>query len=140
MPHPLDGLRLNTEATSRMVIHNPVTKAPIVDANKNEAFIELLSFESAVARAHDRRVQDINMKLVGRGPTREENEARFVEKLVAVTKSWHLVSLTGQHLDVPCTAAMVEALYSDDTFIWLKTQVVQHCLDLGNFPGAVSNG
>ena len=121
-----------------MVIINPVTKAPVLDKDKAEAYIELMSFDSAAARAHDRKTQDANLKLSGRTPTREENESRFVEKLVAITKSWHLVSLTGAPMDVPCTAALAEAIYSDDAFMWLKTQVVQHCLDLGNFPGVVS--
>lgn len=139
MPHPLDGLRLNTEATGRMTIINPVTKAPVLDKDKAEAYIELLSFDSAAARAHDRKTQDTNLK-AARASTREENESRFIEKLVAVTKSWHLVSLSGEVMDVPCTAAMAEAVYSDDALMWLKTQVIQHCVDLGNFPGAVPNG
>ena len=134
----LDGLRINTDVTAKMPILHPVTKAPVIGSDGNPAFIELLPFESSAGRAHDRAAQDAGLKR-GRPATRDENENAFVEKLVAITKSWNLVNLaTGALMDVPCTPDMVRAVYSDDAFLWIKAQVVIHSADLVNFPGVVS--
>lgn len=138
MTHPLDGLRINTDVTSTMSILHPVTKRPVLDSAGQPAFIALLPFESPAGRALDRKQQDDGLKR-GRPGTREENEAAFVEKLVAITKGWHLVNLaTTEPMDVDCTSDMARAVYSDDSFLWLKSQVIVHSADLGNFPGVVS--
>lgn len=137
MSNLLDGLRINTDIASDMPIIHPVTKKPVLDAAKAPAFIRLYPFESSIGRALDRQQQDANLAR-GKPPTRADNEAAFVEKIVAITKDWHLVNLaSGEAMDVPCTPDMARALYSDDGFLWLKQQVVVYAADLGNFPGVV---
>jgi hypothetical protein len=137
MSNLLDGLRINTDIASDMPIVHPVTKQPVVDATGSPAFIRLTPFESPAGRALDRKQQDENLKR-GRAITRDENEAAFVEKLVAITKDWHLVNLgSGEAMGVSCTPDMARAIYPDDGFLWLKSQVVIYAADLGNFPGVV---
>lgn len=136
----LDGLRINTNVTSRMPILHPVTKKPVTDSAGIPAYIELAPFESPAGRALDRQMQDENFKR-GRAATRDENESAFLNKLVAITKGWYLVNIgTGAAIDVPCSNEMVRAVYTDDDFMWLKGQVVVYAADLGNFPGVVSAG
>lgn len=138
LTHQLDGLRINTDTFSRMPILHPVTKKPVLSADKAPAYIELSPFESPAGRAIDRLIQDENFKR-GRPATRDENDSAFVDKLTAITKGWHLVNLaTGESMDAPCTSDMVRAVYTHDDFLWLKAQVVVYAADLGNFPGVVS--
>lgn len=138
MPHPLDGLRINTDVTAKMLILHPITKKPVVDNAGIAAVIELLPFESSAGRALDRKHQDESIKR-NRPNTRDENEAAFIEKLASITKNWYLVDLSsGEPMNVPCTADMAHTIYSEDSFLWLKAQVVIHSADLGNFPGVVS--
>lgn len=134
----LDGLRINTDTTSQMPILHPVTKRPVVGSDGTPAFIELYPFESPAGRALDRKVQDENFKR-GRPATRDENESSFLDKLVAITKSWNLVNLaTSAPMAVDCTADLVRAVYTHDDFLWLKAQVIVFSADLGNFPEVVS--
>lgn len=119
----LDALAADVNEAARVSLINPRTYQPLVDENGVQAYIDVLSRDSDVARAVTRKALDRRLK--GRRPkiTAEDVEAETVALLVAVTTDWHLVDPNGRRVDAECNDANKKALYSNPKFAWLRVQV-----------------
>jgi hypothetical protein len=134
------GLALSVDMPSRMPILHPKTLEPLVDEEGREAFIELYSRDSAKGREQARRNQ------IKRLASRQRKKSEIVEiteeeqtdMLVALTSSWHLVSLDGKALKVDCTPDNVRDLYTEPAMAWLRDQVENFTWDRANFLPASS--
>lgn len=130
------SMALETETPERMVIQHPKTGQPLRDAEGGEAWIDLLSSDSEVARVFDRKITNMRLKRKTRTPlTAEELEAEGNERLAVLTKGWRLLSLSGAPLDpeVPCSAANAAELYADPSMAWLREQVMDFVTSRANF-------
>jgi hypothetical protein len=128
------GLGLEVETPSRLELEHPVTHQPLRNAETGEAaWIDLLSGESSVAKAHERASLDKAFKRPGRKMTAEEFLADQVERLVKLTKGWSLMTLDGRPLDVPFTPAAARELYSLPELSWIREQAAQFVGELGHF-------
>jgi hypothetical protein len=134
------GLELSIDTPSRMPILHPRTLEALVDEEGKEAFIELYSRDSAKGREQDRKNQI--KRLGSRQPKKadiiDRNDEEHTDMLVALTVSWHLVSLDGKALAVECTPANARELYTARTMAWLRDQVFNHTWDRANFLPASS--
>lgn len=131
------GMALEVDKPSRMVIVHPVSRQPLRDADGKEAFIELYSGDSDVAKKHHRAVQRRRLAMKGRGKiTPEELEAEHVEFLGALTCGWYLVDLSGAPISVPFSPENARDLYAEAALSWVREQVDEFTGDRGNFSKA----
>jgi hypothetical protein len=134
------GLGLATDVASRMPIMHPITGQPLRHADTGaEAFIELLSSDSAVARRVDRATSDKRLRSRARRLTAEELEGDRMEKLAKLTRGWSLVRLDGGALDVPFSEGTARELYAEPSMAWLRDQAQAWVDDLGNYAGSQSS-
>ncbi|MEP9389660.1 hypothetical protein [Mesorhizobium sp. KR9-304] len=132
------GLALAVEKPQRMVILHPVTKQPLRDAEGNEAYLDLFSGDSDVARKHDRTVVKSRLSGGGRKVTAEEVEAATPDRLAALTAGWRLIDLAGQPIDVSFSRDNARELYADPAMTWLRESAIIFTEDRGNFLPASS--
>src|SRR3990167_4014457 len=133
------GLELEVDRSVKVRILHPVSRQPLRDAAGAEAYIEMHSGDSEVARKHQRNVARRRIAMRGRGKiTPEELEAEGVELLVALTVGWRLVALDGGALDVPFTQDNARDLFSSPRMTWLREQVEEAVGDRENFRQASS--
>lgn len=133
------ALGLAVDAPGRLTIVHPVTRQPLRTADGVEAYIDLYSADSEVARKHERAVQRRRLAMRGRGKiTPEELEAEAVEALAALTAGWRLVGLDGRPLDVPFSADAAREMYAASSLAWLRDQVNEFAADRGNFSKPLS--
>lgn len=131
-----DALALPVEKAGRMTIVHPVSRQPL-RTEAGDAYIDLFSAESEVARKHQRAVQRRRIAMRGRGKiTPEEIEAEAVELLSALTAGWSLAALDGSAIDVPFTQDNARELYADNGLSWLREQADEFVSDRGNFSKA----
>lgn len=118
------SLALAVDTPARMTIRHPGTMIPLVDQDKQEAYIDLLSLDGNAAREYDRKISDtalsngIRVKL-----DTAAIEKQSVDRLAALTRGWHLVGLNGQAIDVPFSEADAAQLYAEPAMSWLVEQV-----------------
>lgn len=137
--NPFASLALPVDEPARMIIHMPGGGPPLRNAETGEpAWIDLLSPDSAVARAHERKVQDLRMGRARRPLGMEEIEELGVELLAKLTRGWSLVGLDGAPLDVPCSEESARQLYARPSLRWLRDQVDVFVADRGNWVRAKS--
>lgn len=133
------ALELETDKPGRMIIVHPVSRQPLRDAEGKEAYIDLYSADSEVARKHHRTVQRRRLAMRGRGKlTPEELDAENVELLAALTTGWYLLDLAGNVIDVPSNAENAREIYGNSKIAWLREQVDEYAVDRGNFSMASS--
>lgn len=134
------ALALEVDRPSRMVIVHPVTRQPLRDAEGQEAYIELHSGDSEIARKHQRAVTRRRLAMRGRGKiAAEELEAEAVELLAVLTAGWHLLDFNGGTIDVPFSPENARELYSANALSWIREQVDEFTADRANFSKAKSN-
>lgn len=132
------GLEIPVDKPQKMVLVHPSTRQPLRD-DKGDAYIELHSSDSEVARKHNRAIQRRRLAQRGRGRiTPEELEAEATELLAALTTGWHLVTLDGQSLDVPFSIENARELYAAPSLAWIREQVDEFASDRGNFAAPLS--
>ena len=132
------GLALAVDAPARMTILHPVTRQPLRDSAGEEAWIDLLSADSAAARAHDRAITDALIRAGARRRSAEQMDAELTDKLAKLTTGWRLLTLDGEPIDVPFSVASAREMYALPELAWLRGQVMQFVDDLGNFRPAAS--
>ena len=132
------GLALAVDAPARMTILDPHTGQPLRDANGEDAWIDLLSADSAAARAQDRATIDAQIRAGGRRRSAEQMDAELTEKLAKLTTGWRLLTFDGEPMDVPFSVAAARELYALPELLWLRAQVVRFVDELGNFRPAAS--
>lgn len=138
-----DGLALAVDQPSRMIISHPIHGTPIAAPDGSEAWIDLLSLDSAAHRAYDRKVTNSRLERASAGQgrvTAEQLEQENIERLAVLTKDWRLLSFDGGPLDVPCNEANARELYAAPAMTWLRSQVEAHVARRQNFTLAKSNG
>ena len=140
MSNKFAGLGVAVDAPARMTILHPTTGQPLRNAATGDAaWIDLLSADSAAARAHQREAQNRRLRARARSITAETLEADGTELLASLTKGWALVTLDGRPLDVPCTPENARELYSAPDLGFIRRQVDEFVADLGNFPVKTSS-
>lgn len=134
------ALAIEVEKPSRMVLVHPVSRQPVRDKEGKEAFINLYSADSEMARKHQRAVTRRQLAMRGRAKnTPEELEANAVGLLAALTApDWYLVDFNGDPIDVPYSPENARELYTEPAVSWIREQVDEYVGDRGNFSKASS--
>jgi len=135
MKSKFGGLGLAVDQPHRMTILDPTTRQPIRDATTGEeAWIDLYSADSAVARQHNFNVTRRRLNTGARGQrikiSPEELEAEGIDLLVALTTNWHLVNIDGTPIKEPYSAENARELYRE---VWLREQADDFVTDRANF-------
>lgn len=100
----------------RVVLLDPSTDLPLTDVDGKEAYIDVLSMQSEVARGIDRKKSQALARKVMKGKIRDySDEDQFlenVEKLANLTTGWYLVDPSSKKpLDVPFSVEAAAELY-----------------------------
>lgn len=132
------SLALATERASRCLLKHPVTKRPLVDAEGRQAYVDVLSLDSAAVHATELEIGRNRIE-AGKLSIEDLNE-ETPAKLAAATTGWFLVGLDGAVIDVPFSAANARELYSEPALAWIREAVLAHARDRGNFGPALSAG
>jgi hypothetical protein len=137
--NPFSGLELEVDRSSRMTIMHPTTNMPLRDKDGCDAWIELYSNDSTIARRHERAIRQrrLSMRIPGK-ITADEIEASAVELLAALTRDWRLLDLSGVPIDQPFSIEAARQLYSNPALLWLREQVDAFVSDRANFSKASS--
>lgn len=140
----LSMLSLDVDKPQRMPLLHYQTRQPLRGENGEEAWIDLYSSDSDIARRHNRESQRRRLNMRGRGKlSPEELEAEATDLLVALTADWSLMSpLTtlspnGKPLDLPFSSENGRKVY--DQVTWIREQVDEFAADRGNFTPASSS-
>jgi hypothetical protein len=109
-------------------------RQPYRGNNGSEAWIELHSADSEIARKHRRAVQRKRLAMRGRGKlTPEELEAEDNELFVALTTGWDLVIT-----DVQFSQENARELYANKNVPHIREQIEEFVYDRENFSRASS--
>jgi hypothetical protein len=127
------ALALATEEARRMPIRHPATGDVMTDADGAEAYIDLLSLNSAPAQKARAAIQQRRIDAGMRRVTLDEAEAEALTVLAACTKGWHLVGLDGQAIPVPCDAAAAQELYTTPGLRFIADQATRFADTAGNY-------
>lgn len=134
-----DTLALEVDKPSRMTIQHPHTNLPLRDKEGNEAYIDLHSSDSGVARKAQRMITNGRLNMRNRNKiTAERLETEGTELLADLTVGWRLVGLDGELLDVPFSRQNAVELYENTAMAWLREQVDQFTADRASFSAAPS--
>lgn len=136
----LDALELEVDTPSKMTILDPRTNLPLRDIEGNEAYIEVYSSDSQIARKFKRAIKTSRMRV--RNPnslTGEKLENEDAELLAELTTGWYLVDPgTGARIDLPYSRENARKLYGNHKLAWLYDQVDAHAGNRANFFKAAS--
>lgn len=107
-----EKISLSVDVPKKMVLKHPATGLALVDKDGNEAYLELLSSNSAKGKAFETamlnaRFENREVKL-----TAEQLEAQRVDQLVALTTGWYLVGFDGEPMGVAFTPDNVKKFYT----------------------------
>lgn len=135
-----DALAIEVEKPSRMPIKHPNTNMPLRDKDGNEAYIELYSSDSDIARKMQRTITNSRLQMRNRNKlTADRLESEATELLAALTVGWHLVNWrTGEKIDVEFSRSNAEELYSGPGMQWIREQVDEFVADRSVFSQASS--
>jgi hypothetical protein len=134
----LSALSLAVDKAQRMPLLHYQSRQPLRDAEGHEAYIEIYSSDSDIARKHNRETQRRRLNMRGRGRlSPEELEAEATDLLVALTTGWFLLTPDGEPLGLPFTAENARKVY--DKVTWIREQVDEFAADRGNFTPASSS-
>lgn len=129
------GLELDVEKPQRMPLLHPTTRAPLRDKDGKDAWIDVYSNDSSIARRHNFNTARRRMNATGRNQrirfSPEELEAEGIDLLAALTTDWHLVTLDGEPMGVKYTLDEARDLYKTT---WVREQVDDFVTDRANFP------
>lgn len=130
------ALAADVQAAMNMPIVSPVTDGILKDKSGKEAFVSLLSADSAEGRAVDRAQSTQAMRKMRSGRNLADDEDLTegqIEKLIALTAGWYLVDLKGDAIDVEFSAANARELWNDPGMAWLRRQAWVFVNTAGNF-------
>ena len=120
-----------------MTVRHPVSGEPLyTDATETEkgrpVTITLLGSDSAIAEKIQREAQRRRLKKgFGHKTTPEELDAETLNLLAALTVAWD--GIGNADGEIECTTENAKQVYRD--FPWIKKQVDEYVVDLGNFLG-----
>lgn len=130
------ALAADVASAMNMPIVSPLTDGILKDKSGKEAFVTLLSADSAEGRAVDRAQSNQTMRKIRSGRNLADDEDLTegqIEKLVALTTGWHLVDLKGDPIDVPFSVENARELWNDAGMSWLRRQAWVFVNTAGNF-------
>lgn len=138
MTSKFGGLAANVTAPSRMTIIYPVTGKPIVDETGKQAYIDLMSQDSAAGRqlAKDRAAEQVKrMAKSGAAEDMDDVVGEQIETLAVLTAGWHLVDpVTGKPINFPFSGeASARELFSAPELQWLRRLAYLHVVHAENF-------
>ena len=132
MPSPFAGLGLAIDKPGRVLLTHPKTGAPLRAADGEQAWIDILSYDSHPAQDH--RYQRSNREMQERAPL--DAKADFLdagEQLAKMTVGWMLCGLDGVRLEAACTFDNASGLYNSMETRWVRNQVMAFVSVPGNF-------
>lgn len=129
------ALKIPTEVAQKMEICDPVTGLPILgkETGAPGGFIELLSEDSKVGQTFMREAVDRRSQRKTKFSAAELEEEQ-IRRAAKLTKSWSLVDLEGQPIDVEFTEANAIELYREVG--WIFEQVIEFTGNRKNFKKA----
>jgi hypothetical protein len=130
----LSDLELEVDKPSRMTILDPATNLPMQDKAGKQAFIDVYSADSEIARKFRREIK--TSRLRARNPNAlngDKLEAEDVQLLAALTAGWYLVTRAGEPIEIECTRENAAKIYANHKMAWLADQVDAHAGSRGNF-------
>jgi hypothetical protein len=127
--------KLELVDTRMQPIRYMVNGADGEEPHEERAWIELFSMDSAKARAYDNSVQRRRLDVNARGKmvklTPEQLEAETVDKLVALTNSWHFRRRNGDL--IPFSQENARLLYGSGGAQYIREQVEGYIGERTNF-------
>src|SRR5437879_6088795 len=96
----IEDLELEVDKPFRMPVLHPMNNLPMRDTEGKEAYVDVLSSDSAIAKKIRREIK--TSRLQTRNPrslTGAKLEDEDVELLAALSTGWYLVSLDGKPID-----------------------------------------
>jgi hypothetical protein len=120
------GLELETERPFRVFL-NDAAGNPLRDADKNPAYVDVISTDSRKAESLQRARRD--RMLSGKRTTAEILDADGIDILAELTMGWYLVRLDGAPLlgpdgkSVPFTVENARSLYASPAAAFITDQV-----------------
>jgi hypothetical protein len=131
----LEDLELEVDKPSRMIVLDSGTNLPMRDKAGKEAFVDVFSTDSDIARKFKREIK--TSRLRARNPnslTGAKLEDEDIQLLAALTgPEWYLVTKSGDPIDLPCTRENALKLYANHRMAWLTDQVDGHASARANF-------
>jgi hypothetical protein len=132
------------EQPYRVVLTDPQTGAPLKDTDGAEAFIDVLSAQSAVGRKFDREQRTASMRKAmraGRNQSDVEDELQInFAKLARLTVAWHLVDPNSKAaLDVEVSVENAAEFYSLPLAWSFYLQAWLAAIEPANFLPSASN-
>lgn len=123
------------EQAFRMYIISPVTGLRMTALDGQDAYVDVYSTRSKAAEGFKREAHDARNRIQRRkaGATYDEDQARGVEMLVAITAGWFLVDFDGNAIPDPFTKENARTIYSSEALGWLAEQVLIAATDDANF-------
>lgn len=119
----------------RVYLLDPVTDQRIKDKDGNEAYVEVYSIIDSDRAIQFDKEHRTSLARRARRTEDEDNIRDFnAAKLARLTAGWHLVDpATGETIEVDCTEANAEELYSDPGAGWVFRQALLGASDTANF-------
>lgn len=122
----------------RVELIDPVTDEPIRDKNGKVAFIDVWSTDGPQARAFGKaKRKELNLRIKQSRNGKVEPDDQLEENIALtalLTAGWHLVDrLTGEPIDVACTAEDAADLYSPPGMGWIFQQAFIGASSTANF-------
>lgn len=131
------AMALDTETPRRMTIINPATRAPLIDHDGREAYMEILSITGPAAQRARADIQQRRIDQRTRRVTVEESEREALAIVAACVRGWYLVGFDGSAVAEPYSPAAAVELLSDPAMRWLADQALAFADSAGNFlPGS----
>lgn len=128
-----DGIGVDPEIPFRVLLIPPGRQTPLIDEDGQPAYIDVLSQDSAAAKRQQRANFDNRVRNRMTSVTAELLEREAVDELAAAAAGWHLVSLAGKALDVPCTSDNARDLFADPRHGWIYRLVTGARANEANF-------
>lgn len=136
----LEDLELEVDKPSRMTLLDPVTNLPMKDKAGKEAYVDVYSSDSDIARKIKREIKTSRLRMRNANALNGQKlEDEEVQLLAALTAGWYLVSRVGEPIELDCTRDNALKLYANHKMAWLYDQIDAHAAARGNFSKAASN-
>lgn len=130
-------ISISVEKPARVLLVHPGTRAPLICADGEQAYIDVVSEDSDRAQAAQRETYDRRVK-VGKPSTSpaEDLEQTEISSIVASTTGWKLnfsLRKGGEPIDIPFTEENARQVYSSPGMAWIFAQVNAFRKDRANF-------
>jgi hypothetical protein len=138
MNNKFGSLAADVSKPFRVELIDPTTEDVIRDKVGKASYIDVWSTDGEVARNYGKaQRKDLNLRIKQSRNGKVEQNDQLEENIAitaVVTSGWYLVDrLTGEALDVPCTAENAADLYSPPGMGWIFVQAFTGASSAANF-------